>query len=184
MSLKALGSALALAALAACGGGGGSNGPTSPPPPMAGIVFSGASGGTSNVISLVAESATSPTTLALDLRASGVANLYGVAFSLTYPTNVLQFNSATEGTFLNAAGTSATTFQETETPTGTVVVGISRLGAVQGASGSGILATFHFTAAGSGTGAFAFSRNAGLDSTGAPLNLTWTAGTVQVTTSH
>jgi hypothetical protein len=180
MSLRAVPSWLALLALVACGGGG-SSGPTAPPPPMTGIVFSGASGGSTNAISLSAESPASPTTLALDVRASGVANLYGVALNLTYPTSVVQFTGATEGTFLNAAGTASTTFQAVESPPGTLVVGVSRLGAVQGANGSGVIATLHFTATASGTGAFAFSRNAGFDSTGAPLSLSWSAGTVQVT---
>src|SRR5580693_7865842 len=115
--------AFALPLLAACGGGG-------------------SGGGTP----------TGPTTLVLDVHAGAVTDLYGVAFNLTYPKQVLQFAGATEGTFENAAGSVNTAFQVTESPAGTLVVAVSRLGAVAGASGSGTLVTLRFTSTASGSG--------------------------------
>jgi hypothetical protein len=174
--------AFALPLLAACGGGGSGGTPTGPPPPTSSVVFTPAGTGGTNSVSLVAESSTDPTTLVLDVHAGGVTDLYGVAFNLTYPKQVLQFAGATEGTFENAAGSVNTAFQVTESPAGTLVVAVSRLGAVTGASGSGTLVTLRFTATASGSGAFTFSRNRGFDSTGAQIaGLTWVAGSVQVT---
>jgi hypothetical protein len=167
------------ALLVACGGGGGGSGPTSPPPPTTGITFTPTSGASANAITLVAE-ASGGSALALDVRVTGVANLYGVAFNVTYPNQALQFVGATEGNFLNAAGSVATTFQSTESPAGTIVVGVSRLGAVAGSTGSGVLATLRFNAVANGNGSMSFIRNAGYDANGAPMVLTWSGGTVAV----
>jgi hypothetical protein len=178
-------SVLLALAVAACGGGGGKGGGggvTEPPPPTKGIVFTAGSGSASNGVALAAESGpATTTTLTLDVRASQVTNLYGFGFNLTYPTNVLKFTGASEGSFLNSAGSTATSYQATENPAGTIVIGISRLGTVAGASGSGVLTTLHFSAVASGTGTFTFSHNAGFDSNGVPIGLGWAAGSVQVT---
>jgi hypothetical protein len=172
---------VAVAAMVACGGGGGGGTPTGPPPPTAAIVFTPAGAGGANSIALAAESSTDASTLVLDVRASGVTDLYGFTFNLAYPSQVLHFAGATEGTFENAAGSVNTAFQAVENPAGTLVVAVSRLGAVGGASGSGVLATLRFTSAASGSGAFNFSRNRGFNSTGAEIaGLTWVGGSVTV----
>lgn len=173
----------ALAALA-CGGGGG-GGPTQPPPPpppAPGIVFTPASGGGQSGFGLAAGGGGGTTTLVLELRASGVQDVYGVAFDLDYPETVLRFERATQGAALSAGGAFATSFQAVESPAGNLVVGLSRLGAVGGMSGSGTLLTLEFSARAAGSGTFTFVGPSAVAPNGQPLpGLTWTAGTATVT---
>jgi hypothetical protein len=165
-----------LLALTACGGGGGGGGgPTAPPPPAKGFVFTPGAGTTG--ITLTQGAATTATTLVLEVRATSVNDLYGVAFNLQYPNSVLRYVRATAGSFLTGAS-----LQVVEAPAGTVVVGLSKLGAVSGNSGSGVLLTLEFEATATGTGAFVFSRNTAIDSSAQTLSdLSWSAGTVSVT---
>ncbi len=165
----------------ACGGGGGGGGspteptPTPTPTPTPGIVFIPSASGGSGVL-LAAGSASTASTLILEVRAASVSDLYGVAFDLTYPANALQFARATQGPLL-AGGT----IQVSSSP-GRLVVGLTNLGPVPGTSGSGVLLTLELTAVGSGEGAFAFSKNQAVDSQGQAIaGLTWSAGTVRVT---
>lgn len=171
--------ALAAAALtvAACGGGGG--GPTMPPPPTSSIVFTPAGGG--NLL-LASGAGTQGTTLALGLNTTGVQDLYGVAFHLTYPLAVMHFVTATEGTLLNVGGAVPTSFQFVESPPGNLVIGLTRLGLVPGTAAAGTLMTLQFTGVASGSGTLAFTHNQAGNSTGSAIpGLTWAAGTVQVT---
>jgi hypothetical protein len=171
--------AVALSALAACGGGGGGGGggPTQPP---AGIFFTPAAGTATPAIVLTERADSTANTLYLEVRAVGVTDLYGLAFDLQYPASVLQFQAATEGTFLSASGT-PTTFQAVESPAGNLVVGLSRLGDLAGADGSGLLLTLELQATAAGSGAFTFSGNTAFDHLGQPeSSVDWRAGTVQV----
>lgn len=167
----------------ACGGGGGGGSPTeptpspspSPTPSQPSITFTPQSPGPSG-ISLVRGSGSTATTLILEVRAASVTDLYGVAFDLTFPANLLQHVRSTQGPML-AGGT----FQGSVTA-GRLVVGLSNLGPVPGASGSGVLMTFEFRAVGAGEGTFTFSKNQAVDSQGQAIaGLTWSAGTVRVT---
>ncbi len=171
---------LALALLlTACGGssGGGSSTPTEPPPPTPGIVLTPQGTPGVNSLYLASGSATTTTTLVLELRASQVTDLYGVAFNLTYPATQLQFVRATAGPLLNSGAVQATVSSP-----GTLIVGGTHLGATPGASGSGVVMTLEFSAVAAGSGSFAFTRNSALDSTGAAISgLTWLAGSVTVT---
>lgn len=165
-----------LGLLAACGGGGG-GGPTAPPPPTPGFVFTPAGVAGANSLSLASGAATTTTTLVLEVRATSVTDLYGVAFNLTYPSAQLQFVRATAGPLL---GTGAV--QATVSPAGTLIVGATHLGNVPGATGSGVVMTLEFSAGTAGTGSFAFTRNSALDSAGVPLaGITWVAGSVTLT---
>lgn len=170
-------------ALAACGGGGGGGSPTqptptpspTPTPTQPSLVFTPQGGGDTG-ISLAAGAGSTASTLILEVRASSVTDLYGVAFDLSYPANLLQYVRTTQGPLL-AGGT----LQVAPGP-GNLVVGLTNLGPVPGTNGSGVLMTFEFRAAGAGQGAFTFSRNVAANSAGQPINgLTWRAGTVQVT---
>ena len=166
--------------VAACGGGGGGGGgPTGPPPPATTIVFTPAGGG--NVL-LASGAGTQGATLAIEVRTTGVQDLYGLAFHLAYPVGALRFTGATEGSVLNAGGTVATSFQIVDSPPGNVVVGLTRLGRVSGTAASGTLMTLQLTAAASGTGNLAFSSNVASDSSGNVISgLAWAGGSVQVT---
>ncbi len=167
-------------ALTACGGGGGGGGPTGPPPPTSAIVFPPAAGGSG--IQLASGPGSQGVTLALDVRTTGIHDLYGVAFHLTYPTAVLRFTGAVEGGVLNGSGGTPTSIQAVEAPAGNLVVGLTRLGPVPGTSAAGILMTLQFTGIASGSGALAFADVLATDSAGNPITgLIWAAGTVQTT---
>jgi hypothetical protein len=170
--------AAALASASCGGGGGGGGGPTAPPPPSSSVVFTAAGGG--NVL-LASGAATQGTMLALEVRSTGVTDLYGLAFHLSYPTAALRFAGATEGGLLNAGGTVTTSFQFVDSPAGNLVIGLSRLGRVSGTAAAGTLMTLQFTGIASGSGNLAFSANQASDSQGSPIAVSWAGGAVQVT---
>jgi len=170
---------LAMAVAACGGGGGGGGGPTGPPPPATTIVFTPAGGG--NVV-LASGAGTQGTTLSLEVRTTGIQDLYGLAFHLSYPVAALRLTGHTEGSVLNAGGTVPTSFQIVDSPPGNLVVGLTRLGKVSGTAASGTLMTLQLTAAASGTGNLAFSSNVASDSQGNVISgLAWAGGSVQVT---
>jgi hypothetical protein len=179
-SVAVLLAALSLLALACGGGGGGSpTAPTPTPTPVASIVFTPQGAPGSNTVFLAQGAATTATTLILEVRASQVTDLYGVAFNLTYPSAQLQFASATAGALLGGDSGSA---QAVVSTPGTLVVGGSHLGAVPGANGSGVVLTLVFTATAAGQGSFAFALNSAFNSAGHTQGgISWLAGTVQVT---
>jgi Cohesin domain len=164
-------------ALAACGGGGGGGGPTEPTPPPPGIVFAPQGSATANSISLASGAGSTASTLVLEVRATQVTDLYGVAFDLAYPSGQLQFTRAVAGSLL-AGGT----VQAVASTPGTLVVGGTHLGNVAGATGSGVVMTLEFSAVAAGQGSFAFSRNSAFESHGTAMTgVTWVAGSVTVT---
>jgi hypothetical protein len=170
---------LLLLALTACGGGGGGGGggPTAPPPPpQPAIVFTGQGTSSPNSVSLGSGAGSSATTLFLEVRATSVTDLYGVAFDLRYPNTVLQFVRATPGPLIEGGSAQAAVVG-----TGNLVVGATRLGDVPGITGSGVLMTLEFTALVAGEGPFSFARNSALDPDARTLpGVTWSAGTVRV----
>lgn len=176
-ALLAAAALLAFAALAACGGGGG---PTQPPPPTASLTFTpgGTSGGAAVVLSRTG--ATAGRDLDLAVEARQVANLYGVAFDLGYPASVLSYQGATPGEFL-ATGGFQVSVQVAE-QSGNLIVGVTRLGAVPGASGNGTLVTLRFRSVASGTGSLSFSRTQAVDADGHPIGgVDFVGGSVQST---
>ncbi len=182
LSLRSLVSLLSLLSLAACGGGGGGGSspveptPTPPPPSQPSLVFT-PQGGAGSGVSLAAGAGSTATTLILEVRANSVNDLYGVAFDISYPANLVQYVRAAQGPLL-AGGT----LQVAAGGNGSLVIGLSNLGPVPGASGSGVLMTLEFRAAGAGQGAFSFSRNVAVNSAGQAIDgLSWGTGTVRVT---
>jgi general secretion pathway protein D len=96
-------------------------------------------------------------TLTLQVQIIGGQNVGSVPFHLRFNPAVLEFVGAVEGDFLRQDG-SPTTFVANEVQgAGEVVVGASRVGSGQGASGSGILATFQFRAKTPGSCTFSFT---------------------------
>jgi len=171
--------ALAAASFACGGGGGGGGGPTNPPPPPP-ISFTPGGAAGANSLALAQGAGTNSTTLVLELRASQVEGLYGVAFDLAYPGATLTYTRASEGSFLASAG-APTSFQVAQPTPGSLVVGLSRLGQQAGVSGSGVLLSLEFAAGANGSGALTFSRNLAYAADGTPqAGVAWTAGTVQV----
>lgn len=163
----------------ACGGGGGGGGGGTPPPtpPTASLTFTPSSVTTVNSIALV-RSGTGASDLVLELRANSVEGLYGLSFDLRFPPNLLRFQGAEEGTFLAGPQTS---IQVTESPSGNLIVGLSRLGAAAGVSGSGVLMTLRFAANGTGNGSIDFNDRAAFDNQGLALSgVAWGGGSVAV----
>jgi hypothetical protein len=173
----------ATATVTACGGGGGGGGsptqPTpTPTPPPPGITFTAQSGGGQNNIALASTAASDLNTLVLEVRANSVQDLYALAFDLRYPNAVLRYDGATAG-FLNEGA--QTSLNLVEPSPGTLVVGYTRLGAVAGASGSGVLLTLRFSAVAAGSGNFSFAQNLAFNARGDSIaTVTWSAGSVQV----
>jgi hypothetical protein len=168
-------------ALLACGGGGGGSGPTEPPPPPPppppGIAVTPAAAPATGV-SIASGAGTTQSTLILEIRANSVNDLYGVAFDLRYPSNILQLVQVSSGPFLG----SATLQSVPGSGSGLIIVGLSKLGAVSGASGSGVLMTLEFRAIAAGQGSFSFEQNSAVSPSGQTISgFGWSAGTVQVT---
>jgi cohesin domain-containing protein len=166
---------LGLCLLAACGGGGGGSTPTQPPPPpptQPSVAFtpSATAGAGSIALAMGADSTTSK--LVVEVRSGGIPDLYGAAFDLQYPANILQLTSVTNQGSILANGT----LQETHAG-GNLVVGVSRLGLVPGVSSPGVILRLEFTPLATGSGPFTFSRNSAFNSSGAPIaGVTWVAG--------
>jgi hypothetical protein len=166
--------------LTACGGGGGS--PTTPdppdPPPSGGLTYTPDSVSGARTLTLRRQGSGNDR-LVLELFASQVTDLYGVAFDLRYPTNLLRLGGVVEASFLSANDAVDTTLQMAEAPAGNLVVGFTRVGRVGGVSGSGVLLTLEFEPIGPGTGALSFSSNEILDPSANPIpGFTWGAGSV------
>jgi hypothetical protein len=65
---------------------------------------------------------------------------------------------------------------------GNLIVGVTRLGAVPGASGSGTLVTLRFRSIASGTGSLSFTRSEAVDADGRPIGgVSFVGGSVQST---
>lgn len=176
---------LFLVFLVACGGGGGGGGPTEPTPtptptptPQPSITFTPQGTAGANTLFLTSGAASTASTLFLEVRASQVTDLYGVAFDLAYPSALLRFERATAGPLLGNNGSA----QAATAAAGTLVVGGSHLGSVPGATGSGLVLTLEFSAVAAGNGTFAYSRNSAFNSTGDTITgIAWLAGSVNVT---
>lgn len=166
----------------ACGGGGGGSSPSPPPTdPGPTLVFLPAGAGGEGSLELVASSISGARlTVAMDVES--VADLYGVSFDLTFPSSVLRYVSAQEGNHISANGALNTSFQVVESPAGNLVIGLSRLGDVAGAGGSGRLLFLTFEAQASGEGQLRFSGPTAFDSSGEPIaGLSWNGGTIRAT---
>jgi len=167
---------VALSVSAACGGGGGGGGGPTVPPPPPGINFTPARAATANSLYLVSGANTNVNRLFLEVRVNDVDELYGVAFDLVYPSNLLAFVKATEGGFFKGS----TTLQAVEKSAGRVIVGHTNLGDDQPESGSGLLMTLEFTPLGNGSGAMTFDNEQAFGRGSVPKSIDFIAGTVSV----
>jgi hypothetical protein len=164
------------------GGGGGGGGPTNPPTPTppAAITFtpSGTGGANSLALTRVSSDATS---IVLSLEATSVTDLYGIAFDLRFPAAALSFDQATEGTFLDQNDTVDTSLQVAESPSGTLVVGLTRLGQVAGRTGTGSLLRLEFNRRAAGSGDLVYANNQAFNAAGTAITgVQWSAGRVVV----
>ena len=175
--------ALAVAAASACGGNGGGGGsPTTPPTPTPSTMITFTPSGTGGANSLALTRISSDqTSLVLSLEATSVSDLYGVAFDLRFPAAALVFDEATEGTFLDQNGSVDTSLQVAESPSGTLVIGLSRLGQVPGRTGTGSLLRLEFTRRAAGSGDLVFADNQAFNALGLAITgVQWSGGRVVV----
>jgi general secretion pathway protein D len=97
-------------------------------------------------------------TVVVNVFMENANNVGSVPFHMRYNPLVLQFiPPAVEGTLLKADGTNTVFLAPDTGGGGEIVVGLSRLGGGNGASGSGSLATFQFLAVAEGDAGFAFT---------------------------
>lgn len=161
-----------------CGG----NSPTAPtpqPPPPPRVTFvADASNPGVDAISLGLGSSTVDR-FTLTLRAESVTDLYGYGVDVLFDPTIVTFESAAAGTFFDETGITVTT-QAVEGPTGTLVVGQSRVGDVLGVSGSGLMLTMEFVTVTAGTTVIQLRNAAAFDSTGAPSNTDFFGGRITV----
>jgi hypothetical protein len=103
--------------------------------------------------------------VSLDILISGITDLYGYQFSLTFNPSVLQATSVVERPFLASAGTTFFDAGSINNTTGTVAfVADSLVGLVAGASGSGSLARINFNVIQAGISSLTFSNVSFVDS--------------------
>lgn len=94
----------------------------------------------------------------LSVLISGVTDLYGYNFSLSFDASLLQVTGISEGSFLGSAGSTYFDGGSIDNGAGTISYLFDTLiGAVPGASGSGTLVTIHLNAIGTGTSALTFA---------------------------
>lgn len=177
--------ALTVAACSSGGGGGGGGGttpPTMPPPPTRMLSWTAAGEPGAQTVYLEIRSLNNPDRFVLQLRASRVTDLYGMALDVVYPSDIVQFDEAgvEEGGFFSASGGFETELQLAEDPTGRVIIGISRVGEAGGRNGDGLILELPFDSTSSGSGDFAIESSLAIDSDGFPVATTWLGGTVEI----
>ena len=120
-------------------------------------------------------------TVIVEVLMQNATNVGSTPFHLRYNPAVLEFVSpAAEGALLKSDGAN-TVFLATPTGGGgELVVGLSRMGAGQGANGTGSLAVFQFRAIGAGDCGFAFTGAAVKDPQARNLPAAFNAAAVRV----
>lgn len=119
-------------------------------------------------------------TVTVGVYAQDLADAYGLSFTLVWNPLLFQYMSAAEGSFLSTGGTATTFLTSLENgQQGRLVVGISRLGQVAGATGSGLVCTVTFQAVGTGETGLSYEQAFVLDSLGNALGISnWYGGTL------
>lgn len=84
-------------------------------------------------------------TFSIDVKISGVVDLYGWEFKLSWDPNLLDVVNITEGSFLKQGGTTFFSWKMNNT-VGYILVDCTLLGSVPGVSGDGTLASVKFYA--------------------------------------
>ena len=168
--------ALLAVALPSCGG----SSPTTltPTPPPTTITLSGGGAPAVDSVALTLQGATSDR-IALALFVNNVNDLYGAGVDRTFDPAVVAFDSFEAGTLLNGDGAAVST-QVSEPQSGTLVIGVTRVGAVPGITGSGTLIVLRFNAVTPGSTAVATDNSGAFDSAGAALATQFFGGTLTV----
>ncbi|MEW6684381.1 MAG: cohesin domain-containing protein [Nitrospirota bacterium] len=86
---------------------------------------------------------------------TGVERLYSAPFYLSYNPSVLELTKVTQGEFLKQDGQQTAFLHANHAEMGRVMIGLSRLGQVDGITGAGVLVSITFLAKAPGIGTFA-----------------------------
>lgn len=169
----------ALVIISACGGGGGGGSSTSPSSTIT-FTADSSSPGSNTVYMTRNSSESSGNTLAVDIKVNNASDVYGAAFDVDFDSSKMTYSTYSNGSFLEQGGASVSYQVATQSGnSGKLVVGISKQGAVSGASGIGTLLTLKFNVSG-GTD-IDFSNNQLANSSGSSISgITWSGGTVTV----
>jgi general secretion pathway protein D len=100
----------------------------------------------------------------------GVKDGKSARLEVEFPTDLLSFEGAEEGTFFKQGGSGESTFQSNEGPPGMISAGLAKSGD-NGASGSGLLIRYKFKALKPGTARVNVASAQLIDSTGNPQTL-------------
>jgi hypothetical protein len=115
----------------------------------------------------------------VDVTITGITDLDGYQFSLGFDPALLQALGGMSGGFLNQGGTSFFDAGIIDNVNGTISYAFDSLfGAAPGASGSGVLVHYDFSALGAGTAAFSFSDLLFLDANGDTIEVSSAAAAV------
>ncbi|WP_036168040.1 cohesin domain-containing protein [Massilia sp. 9096] len=121
----------------------------------------------------------SPVTV--DVRVSGISDLYSYQFGVNFDKALLRFDNVVTGSFLAGGDTSVFGFYDADPTDGTLdFVFDSRIGVQSGASGDGVLATLTFDTLAAGSAALGFTNLLFLDSSAADIAVTAIDGAVQI----
>lgn len=105
-------------------------------------------------------------TVTVDVRISGISDLYSYQFGVNFDNTLLHFDNAGTGSFLTGGDASSFGFYDADPADGTLdFVYDSRIGAQPGASGDGVLATLTFDTLAGGISGLEFTNVLFLDST-------------------
>lgn len=118
-------------------------------------------------------------TVDLNVQLTGVADLFGYQFTLSFDPSVLQLVGSTEGGLLTSAGNTVFDASSVDNTLGSVFVYSALIGALPGASGSGSLTHLSFNVLTVGSSALTFSDTLFLDSNLGDISLQITNGSLQ-----
>jgi len=120
-------------------------------------------------------------TVALNVDISNLADLFSYQFDVDFNPSVLSAIGVAEGSFLPSGGSTFFIPGTIDNVGGTVAFNADTLlGPGPGVNGSGVLLTVDFTTIGSGVSSVDLANLIFLDSTGAPINVSTSGGTVDV----
>jgi len=115
-----------------------------------------------------------------DIEITGADNVSAAPFYLNFDPAVIHVLDITEGTFLNSGGVATTFLSSINNEDGQVIIGLSRIGTSEGASGSGTLISFSVQGIATGHTEISFSNASLRSPSAAPLPATFAGSEINV----
>jgi general secretion pathway protein D len=120
-------------------------------------------------------------TVTVTLQVDNVTDLSSVApIRIKFDSRVLRLDDIVPGGFLSGDGQQATVAKDIRNDTGEATITISRVAGTQGANGSGVLATFSFSAIAKGNGGVMLTEFGLKNSQNNPITIAPPAVTVAI----